>query len=189
MNRKQFILNTCLGVLLSMATLPVSAQNRVVKGQVVDEIGEPVMGATVVVEGTTGNGGSLNSQNDKFDTMNLGNVILNQDLSISIDADLSEKWADSFVGTSVSGSDSESIVISNINILAGSSDKMPVSLTVTNDNLKENVKLDNKTVKEDKKPEDSVIILGDASTKNGTNKQAEVEKISEPIIPKNELNK
>ena len=55
--------------------------------------------------------------------------------------------------------------------------------------IKENVKLDNKTVKEDKKPEDSVIILGDASTKNGTNKQAEVEKISEPIIPKNELNK
>ena len=56
MNKKQFILNTCLGVLLSMATLTVSAQNRVVKGQVVDETGEPVMGATVVVEGTTGNG-------------------------------------------------------------------------------------------------------------------------------------
>ncbi len=56
MNKKQLILNTCLGVLLSMATLTVSAQNRVVKGQVVDETGEPVMGATVVVEGTTGNG-------------------------------------------------------------------------------------------------------------------------------------
>lgn len=45
-----------MGVLLSMVTLTVSAQNRVVKGQVVDETGEPVMGATVVVEGTTGNG-------------------------------------------------------------------------------------------------------------------------------------
>lgn len=65
------------------------------------------------------------------------------------------------------------------------------------DNLKENkekevkgnIKSDNKTDKEDKKPEDSVIILGNASTKNETNKPAEVEKISEPIIPKNELNK
>lgn len=55
--------------------------------------------------------------------------------------------------------------------------------------VKENIKSDNKTVKEDKKPEDSVIILGNASTKNETNKPAEVEKISEPIIPKNELNK
>lgn len=32
------------------------AQERVVKGQVVDETGEPVMGATVVVEGSTSNG-------------------------------------------------------------------------------------------------------------------------------------
>lgn len=56
MNKKQFILNTCLGAMLSMATLTVSAQNRVVKGQVIDETGEPVMGATVVVEGMTGSG-------------------------------------------------------------------------------------------------------------------------------------
>ena len=55
--------------------------------------------------------------------------------------------------------------------------------------VKQNVKLDNKTIKEDKKPEDSVIILGNASTKNETIKPAEAEKISEPIIPKNELNK
>lgn len=56
MNKKQFILNLCLGAVFLMATLTVSAQNRVVKGQVVDETGEPVMGATVVVEGSTENG-------------------------------------------------------------------------------------------------------------------------------------
>lgn len=56
MNKKQFIIKVCLGVMLSMATLTLSAQNRVVKGQVVDETGEPVMGATVVVEGSTENG-------------------------------------------------------------------------------------------------------------------------------------
>ena len=42
--------------MLSIATFTVFAQERVVKGQVVDETGEPVMGATVVVEGSTSNG-------------------------------------------------------------------------------------------------------------------------------------
>lgn len=55
--------------------------------------------------------------------------------------------------------------------------------------LKENVKLNNQMTKEDKKPEDNVIILGNASTKNETIKPAEVAEISDPIIPKNELNK
>lgn len=56
MNKKRFIIRLCLGAMLSMATLTVSAQNRVIKGQVVDETGDPVMGATVVVEGSTSNG-------------------------------------------------------------------------------------------------------------------------------------
>ncbi|MBD3592642.1 TonB-dependent receptor [Bacteroides sp. GM023] len=56
MNKKQFIIKMCLGAMLSMATLTVSAQNRVVKGKVVDETGDPVMGATVVVEGSIENG-------------------------------------------------------------------------------------------------------------------------------------
>ena len=53
MNKKQFIKRLCLGAMLSIATFTVFAQERVVKGQVVDETGEPVMGATVVVEGST----------------------------------------------------------------------------------------------------------------------------------------
>ena len=56
MNKKQFIKRLCLGAMLSIATFTVFAQERVVKGQVVDETGEPVMGATVVVEGSTSNG-------------------------------------------------------------------------------------------------------------------------------------
>lgn len=56
MNTKQFIKRLCLGAMLSIATLTVFAQERVIKGQVVDETGEPVMGATVVVEGSTSNG-------------------------------------------------------------------------------------------------------------------------------------
>lgn len=56
MNKKYFLLNMCFGLALSMTALTASAQNRVVKGQVVDELGEPVIGATVVVEGSTSNG-------------------------------------------------------------------------------------------------------------------------------------
>lgn len=46
----------CLGAVLSMSALTASAQERVVKGQVVDETGLPVIGATVVVEGSNSNG-------------------------------------------------------------------------------------------------------------------------------------
>lgn len=46
----------CLGAVLSLSALTASAQERVVKGQVVDEAGLPVIGATVVVEGSNSNG-------------------------------------------------------------------------------------------------------------------------------------
>ena len=36
MNKKQFIKRLCLGAMLSIATFTVFAQERVVKGQVVD---------------------------------------------------------------------------------------------------------------------------------------------------------
>ena len=48
MGKKQ-ILTLCLGTMLSMSAL---AQNKVVTGTVYDEMGEPVIGATVQVKGT-----------------------------------------------------------------------------------------------------------------------------------------
>ena len=51
MNRK-LIFNVCLSLLLSFFTTLVYAQNQTVTGVVLDELGEPVIGATVTVEGT-----------------------------------------------------------------------------------------------------------------------------------------
>lgn len=53
MSRKYFILSLCLSFLLAFA-LPGYAQNaRIVTGTVIDESGEPVIGATVMVTGST----------------------------------------------------------------------------------------------------------------------------------------
>jgi TonB-linked SusC/RagA family outer membrane protein len=41
----------CLGIAMAVA-IPVAAQNKVVQGSVYDELGEPVIGATVIVKGT-----------------------------------------------------------------------------------------------------------------------------------------
>ena len=51
MNKKH-LLSICLSFLMMFVTLSVSAQNRTVRGTVVDESGEPIIGATVMVEGT-----------------------------------------------------------------------------------------------------------------------------------------
>ncbi len=51
MNRKH-IFSLCLSLLLSFFTIPAMAQNKVVTGTVIDEMGEPVIGATVRVEGS-----------------------------------------------------------------------------------------------------------------------------------------
>ena len=48
---KHKIFSLCLGLLL-MCSASVQAQNKTVSGTVVDELGEPVIGATVTVEGT-----------------------------------------------------------------------------------------------------------------------------------------
>ena len=52
MNRKKLIYSLCLGVLMSLCPLSASAQNQTVTGTVLDELGEPVIGATVTVDGT-----------------------------------------------------------------------------------------------------------------------------------------
>lgn len=46
---KKYIISLCLGLLMA---LPALAQNKVQQGTVVDENGEPVIGATVKVDGT-----------------------------------------------------------------------------------------------------------------------------------------
>ena len=49
MRFKRHIISLCLGLLMA---LPMMAQNKTVQGTVIDENGEPVIGATVRVEGT-----------------------------------------------------------------------------------------------------------------------------------------
>ena len=49
MKYKRYIISLCLGLLMA---LPALAQNKTQQGSVVDETGEPVIGATVKVEGT-----------------------------------------------------------------------------------------------------------------------------------------
>ena len=57
------IFRICL-VLMAFLALPVFAQNQIYKGMVVDETGEPVIGATVKVVGT--NTGSITDMDGNF---------------------------------------------------------------------------------------------------------------------------
>ena len=49
---KKFIFSFCLSVLMSFFSISAFAQDQTVTGTVLDELGEPVIGATVTVEGT-----------------------------------------------------------------------------------------------------------------------------------------
>ena len=49
---RKFIARICLGTMMAFAAAPVMAQNQTVTGSVVDENGEPVIGASVMVSGT-----------------------------------------------------------------------------------------------------------------------------------------
>lgn len=53
--KRKVIISLCLGFMALFAT-PAMAQNQTVKGTVVDENGEPVIGASVVVAGQAGSG-------------------------------------------------------------------------------------------------------------------------------------
>ena len=53
--KKRFIISLCIGLLALFAT-PAIAQNQTFTGTVVDEIGEPVIGASVVIDGQKGSG-------------------------------------------------------------------------------------------------------------------------------------
>ncbi|SFO64207.1 TonB-dependent receptor [Prevotella sp. tf2-5] len=49
---KKFIISLCLSLVMSLFSLSALAQNQTVSGTVLDEAGEPVIGATVTVAGT-----------------------------------------------------------------------------------------------------------------------------------------
>jgi len=54
--KRQFIINICMSVILAMLPSLAQAQGQKVRGTVLDETGEPVIGATVMIEGQKGSG-------------------------------------------------------------------------------------------------------------------------------------
>lgn len=52
MEKKYLILSLCLSFMMAFVSLSAQAQERTVKGIVVDEIGEPIIGASIMIEGT-----------------------------------------------------------------------------------------------------------------------------------------
>ena len=53
--KRKVIISLCVSLMALFAS-PAFAQNQTVKGTVVDEKGEPIIGASVVVAGQTGSG-------------------------------------------------------------------------------------------------------------------------------------
>lgn len=53
MKNKYFILSICFSIFMALSALPAFAQSKTVKGKVVDESGEAIIGASIVVTGTT----------------------------------------------------------------------------------------------------------------------------------------
>lgn len=53
--KRRFIISLCIGI-MALLSVPAFAQNQTYTGTVVDENGEPVIGASVIVEGEKGNG-------------------------------------------------------------------------------------------------------------------------------------
>ena len=50
--KRKFIISICMSTMLALVSTPAIAQNKVVQGTVYDELGEPVIGASVQVKGT-----------------------------------------------------------------------------------------------------------------------------------------
>ncbi|MBP6065698.1 TonB-dependent receptor [Bacteroides sp.] len=62
--KKYLIFSLCLSLLMALFPLSAQAQERIVTGVVVDEIGEPVIGASVIIEKTTI--GTITDLNGKY---------------------------------------------------------------------------------------------------------------------------
>jgi len=79
--KRKFIANLCMGVTMALVATPAFAQNKKVTGTVVDETGEPVIGATVRISGSNGTG-----------------VITDLDGNYTIDAPKGAKVVISYIG-------------------------------------------------------------------------------------------
>lgn len=53
MKNKYFIFSLCISIFMALSILPAMAQTKTVKGTIVDEGGEAIIGASIVVSGTT----------------------------------------------------------------------------------------------------------------------------------------
>jgi hypothetical protein len=49
---KKHIISFCMSLVMALFAMPALAQEQQVTGTVVDESGEPIIGASVIVEGT-----------------------------------------------------------------------------------------------------------------------------------------
>ena len=82
-------------------------------------------GGSLALNGLNANGGSINAQNSQIDNISLGNVVLNADLNVSIDANLALKTADTITGSTLT-TNGRSIIIDSIVILADPTDDMQI---------------------------------------------------------------
>ena len=54
--KRKFIISLCLSLFMALFSMPALAQDQTVKGTVVDENGDPIIGASVRVNGKNGTG-------------------------------------------------------------------------------------------------------------------------------------
>ena len=122
-------------------------------------------GGSLDLLGLVGNGSSINTVNDTFDLVNLGDVVLNDNLSLSLDANLDSDWTDIFTSNSFHSTNDSSILINNLHILGDANDRMPLSFQIVDGSLRENVLLGSTfTVTSDIPLQDNYLINYDKSS-------------------------
>ena len=50
--KRKLLVSLCISMVMTWFSVPAFAQNQTVKGKVIDDLGEPVIGATITVAGT-----------------------------------------------------------------------------------------------------------------------------------------
>ena len=75
--KRKYIKTLAFGMALTCA-VPAMAQNKVVQGTVLDDLGEPVIGATIRIDGKTG--GTITDLDGNF---NLANVAKGTKITIT----------------------------------------------------------------------------------------------------------
>ncbi len=100
--------------------------------------------ATLDAIDTTAQGGTLSLQNEYLDTtaVNVGDIILNNNMYLKIDVDLAKLTADKFVAKSVTQGvegTTYNIIINGINILADTTTSLPVEIAFADEIIREYV--------------------------------------------------